>query len=143
MVKFQKNIIIIVFLFISNFLYSQLDSSATDKWMVFSIERMPQYAGGEDGLLRFIDAQINYDSIGQIKTEQIVFISCLVDTSGNTLSHFVLKGTREDLNKEALRVTRLIKFEKPALQKGRPIEVKYTIPITFDPKQLKLQNNIK
>ena len=52
--------------------------------------------------------------------------------SGFTFGHKVIKGVREDLDNEALRVTTLIKFERPAFQRGKPIEVKYTVPVVFN-----------
>ena len=60
-----------------------------------------------------------------------IFVSFYVDTMGNTINHSINNEIRNDLNEEALRVTRLIKFEKPAMQNGKPIIVKYTIPVEF------------
>lgn len=47
------------------------------------------------------------------------------------MNHKVLTGIRKDLNDEALRVVKLVNFEKPAMQSGKPIKVKYTIPVVF------------
>ncbi|HOW20834.1 MAG TPA: energy transducer TonB, partial [Tenuifilaceae bacterium] len=64
-------------------------------------------------------------------------------TSGLTINHKVAKGIREDLNNEALRVAKLIKFDRPALQKGRPIEVEYTVPIVFDLRHLQKKSKCR
>lgn len=46
-------------------------------------------------------------------------------------NHEIIKGIREDLNNEALRVAKLINFDRPAMQRGKPIKVKYTVPVEF------------
>ncbi|GAB2792207.1 hypothetical protein GCM10027275_41350 [Rhabdobacter roseus] len=124
----------LIILCASHFTYAQSDSSGFDELISFSVESMPQYNGSEEGMLRFIKSQINYSAIYKIEKEQTVIISFLVDTLGNTSSHFVLKGIRGDLDKEALRVVRMIKFEVPAKQKGKPIQVQYFIPVKFLPR---------
>lgn len=42
-----------------------------------------------------------------------------------------MKGLGDDFNTEALRVTQLIRFEKPAMQNGKPVKVQYTVPVEF------------
>lgn len=60
-----------------------------------------------------------------------MFVSCWVEPSGRTVDHQVTKGIREDLDEEALRVARSMYFNKPAMQNGKPIKVRYNIPIEF------------
>lgn len=99
--------------------------------MIFAVESMPHYSGGVEKLQKFIQSQIKYDSLVNFEREEIVYISCWVDTVGNTHSHTIMMGFRDDLDQEALRVSRLIRFAKPAKQGGKPVEVKYFFPIRF------------
>lgn len=131
MVKFGKFFFILLIIN-SNRIVAQSDTAFGHESMTFSIESMPKYSGGEENLKRFIGTQIRYDSISSFESESIVFISCWVDTVGNTAFHRVLKGVREDLDKEALRVARLIKFEEPAKQRGKPVAINYFIPVIFE-----------
>lgn len=92
-------------------------------------EAMPIYKGN---LLKFIEGNIIYPiSALSDSLEGKIFVSFYVDTLGNTFNHKIINEVRNDLDQEAIRVTRLIKFEKPAMHNGRPVEVKYTIPVEF------------
>ena len=50
----------------------------------------------------------------------------------DTLWHRVIKGVREDLDVEALRVAKLIKFDKPAMNNNEPIGVCFQVGILFN-----------
>ncbi len=105
------------------------DTLINDEWLVMYVENPPLYKGD---LKTFIQQQINYPETAKIDSiEGKVYICFWVDTIGNTVEHKVVKGIREDVNNEALRITKLIKFEKPAMQQGNPVRVSYTIPVVF------------
>lgn len=80
-------------------------------------------------LIHFIQTNIQYPSSA---VRDSVQGRVNIDTVGNTFNHRILKdGIREDLNQEALRVTRLIKFETPAFQKDKPVVINYVVPVVF------------
>ena len=60
-----------------------------------------------------------------------------VDTLGKTFDHRVVKGIRYDLDEEALRVAKLIQFETPAFQRGKPVFIEYSVPFVFEIKRRK------
>lgn len=60
-----------------------------------------------------------------------VYVKYLVDTLGITRDHLIEKGIREDLDSEALRITKMIKYETPARYKGKPVFFFYTLPVKF------------
>lgn len=62
---------------------------------------------------------------------EMVYVSYTVDTLGLTTKLQVVKGVRSDLNDEALKLAKLIKYEKPAMLGGQPILFQLTIPIRF------------
>lgn len=118
------------FLFIHTISFSQANDSL---FIVFGeIEESPKYKNSYSGLLQFIETNIQYpikaleDSI-----EGIVYVSFIVDTNGSTSDHKILKGIREDIDNEALRVIKLLIFEKPATLRGKPIKYEYLMPINF------------
>jgi TonB family protein len=127
----RKVLYIFVLCFCANTLFAQNDSI---EYIGISIaEDMPVFNGGIND---FIQANIKYPQ--SAKNDSIqgrVFISFWVDTSGITTEHEVAKGVREDLDKEALRVAKLIKFEKPAMQRGKPVKIQYTVPVEFSLKE--------
>ncbi len=125
-------IYVIMFLSMSCFSFAQSSDSSNSFQIVSSLESWPQYKRGYHDFLDFIHSQINVsDTLLQDSLKNIVYVSCIVDTLGNTSSHYILKGFSKELDKEALRVSKLIKFDKPAMQLGKPVRVKFIIPIEF------------
>lgn len=121
--------ILILFFSLAAFVNAQTVDTAKVEMITF-IEEAPFFYGD---LKEFIQGELVYPLSAKKDTiEGTVVISFKIDTLGLTVNHKVVKGIREDLNNEALRVAKLIKFDRPALQKGRPIEVEYTVPVVFD-----------
>ncbi len=105
------------------------DSIESD--LISIIEFPPLFDKSED-ILSFIDKNIIYPNTAIADSlEGIVAVSFWIEKDGTTSRHAIVKGVRNDLDEEALRVAKLIKFSKPAYQKGIPMSVKYTIPIKF------------
>ena len=122
-------ILILLFLLATNYVDGQTIDT-TDVEMVTFTDEAPFYNGD---LKKFIQGELIYPlSAKKDSVEGSVVISFTIDTLGLTVNHKVVKGIRDDLNNEALRISKLIKFDKPALQKGKPIAVEYTVPVVFD-----------
>lgn len=80
----------------------------------------------------FIDSVMIYPVSALSDSMQgIVFIRCEVEITGSTNNHCVLKGLSNDMNNEAMRIARLIKFDIPAKTRGKPVKINYVIPIKF------------
>ncbi|MDY9919534.1 MAG: energy transducer TonB [Proteiniphilum sp.] len=81
---------------------------------------------------KFINENLRYpESAKKDRIEGKIFVSFWIDTLGYTSEHKITKGIRPDLDEEALRVARLIKFDKPAINRGKPIGICFQLPITF------------
>lgn len=122
MVKTKVLYLICLFLMIS------VQSNAQDGTIMY-ISKGPEYKGN---LKKFIQKHICYpESAIKDSVQGRVMVMFIVDTSGMTINHTISKGIRKDLDDEALRVARLIRFETPAMQKKVAIKVPYTVPIDF------------
>jgi len=100
--------------------------------MIFALDSWPEFSGGILKFKEMIDSNLKYPKA--VVTDSIegkVYVEFDVETSGITSNHKILKGLHKDLDAEALRVARLIKFSKPAMQGGKPVKVRYTIPIEY------------
>lgn len=99
-------------------------------------ETWPSYNNDVDykKLTIFLKENLHYDDT--MSVPKIVYIKCVVDTLGNTHNHKVTQGASPSLDKEAIRVCRLIKFDNPAMQNGRPVSIDFTIPVKFEPNQI-------
>lgn len=89
-------------------------------------------------LNEFIVENLRYpETAKKDKIEGRVFVCFWIDTLGYTIEHKVAQGIRPDLDEEALRVARLIKFDKPAMNKGKPIKVVFMLPFDFKSDSIK------
>ena len=95
-------------------------------------EVMPEFIGGEDALIRFLNKKIIYPKFeleGDIEGE--VIIEFLVDKDGSISHAKVIKSATPGFDKEALRVVRMMPRWKPGMQGGEPVKVLFNVPITF------------
>lgn len=108
--------------------FSQEKDSCSISTITF-VEEKPIFNGN---LKDFIQNHIKYpQKAEQDLLEGTVVIVYWIDSLGVTFDHKVIKGIRKDLDEEALRVTKLIKYERPAMQRGKPIKIRYTVPVEF------------
>ncbi len=103
------------------------------KDQVFTVvERMPQFPGGEEALLKFISSSIKYPKIAQENGIQgRVICDFIVNTDGSINDIRIVRGVDPSLDQEALRVLSESPQWTPGTQRGKAVRVKYTVPITF------------
>lgn len=90
------------------------------------------YRGGEKRLNKEIAKNLTYppqavkDSISGT-----VYLSFIIDTKGHSTEIRVIKGIREDLDKEAVRCVDLLDDWIVGRNNGKKVKMSHTIPITF------------
>lgn len=98
----------------------------------YVVEEMPEYPGGMSAMMRFIVKNLKYPEEAQkngIKGR--VLVNFVVDVDGTLTEIKVFQAVNPYLDKEAIRVVSSMPKWKPGRQKGKPVKVKYTIPINF------------
>ncbi len=97
------------------------------------VDVMPQFPGGDQGLVKFIAEHTSYPEGAKITgTQGKVFVKFAVEKDGSIGQISILQGVDPVLDAEALRVVgKLPKFEKPGLIDGKPVAVWYVIPINY------------
>jgi TonB family protein len=60
-----------------------------------------------------------------------VYISFIVEPDGSVSNVRVIKGIDQTLDEEAVRVVKSSPIWKPGTQRGKPVRVTYTFPVTF------------
>lgn len=96
------------------------------------VEKMPQFPGGDRELLKFIGSSIKYPVLAQENNIQgRVVISFIVNTDGTVVEPEVIRRIDPSLDAEALRVVKNFPKWNPGEQRGKPVRVKYTVPIQF------------
>lgn len=98
----------------------------------FIVEEMPEFPGGENALRSYIAKSIKYPIIAQENGIQgKVYVSFVVDKDGGISDAKIVRNVDPSLDKEALRVINSLPKWKPGKQRGKPVRVAYTVPISF------------
>ena len=91
------------------------------------VEEMPELIGGLSGL----QSRIKYPEIAKkAGVEGRVYLQFVVDEQGNVQNPVVTRGIGAGCDEEALRAIMNAKF-KPGKQRGQPVKVKMSLPVTF------------
>ena len=96
------------------------------------VEDLPAYPGGTDALQKFLQSNLRYPE--QEKKEGIhgiVVVTYVINAKGDVTNAKVLRGLTPDIDKEALRLTNIIKGWQPAKQHGKSISMMVQMPIMF------------
>lgn len=96
------------------------------------VEEMPQYPGGVGKLMEYVSMNVRYPKEAESKSIQgRVIITFVIEKDGSIEDAEVVKSVDPALDAEALRVVKAMPKWTPGKQEGKPIRVKYTMPITF------------
>lgn len=96
------------------------------------VENMPEFPGGDKALLQWIAKSVKYPAVAQKNgIEGKVYVSFVVTKTGEVANVTIARGVDPSLNKEALRVVSSMPAWKPGRQKGKAVNVNYTVPINF------------
>jgi TonB family protein len=106
------------------------DSGAETVFQV--VEQMPEFPGGMKAMTKFIGDSLYYSyRARRAQIQGTVYVSFLVETSGKVSDVHVLKGLGYGLDQQALRVVKAMPRWNPGRQSGRPVAVRYSLPIRF------------
>ena len=95
-------------------------------------EVLPEYPGGMEAMMKFVSENIKYPAEAHTKGIQgRVLISYVVEKDGSLSNIHVVRSVDPLLDAEALRVANLMPKWKPGKQGGKPVRVKFVLPVTF------------
>ena len=93
---------------------------------------MPKFPGGEKGLMTFIFNKVIYPpSAREQGIEGKVYVRFCVTKTGKVEKVSIARGADPILDKEALRVVKMLPNWQPGENGGRKVSVWYTVPINF------------
>ena len=96
------------------------------------VEDMPEFPGGDLGLMKYIQKNVKYPPIAkEYNITGKVYVQFIVNKSGSVTNVKIVRSVDKNLDAEALRVVRSLPKYKPGKQRGKPVSVQYTIPINF------------
>ena len=97
------------------------------------VEKMPEFPGGQQALFKYLSENVKYPVIAQENGIQgRVICQFVVNKDGSIVEVEVVRsGGDSSLDKEAVRVIKSMPKWKPGQQRGKPVRVKYTVPVNF------------
>ncbi len=106
--------------------------SQTDPKVFDTVEQMPEYPGGMQAMIEFLQANMKYpEDAAKQKVEGRVMVQFVVETDGSVTDVHVAKQVFPSLDAEAIRVVQAMPKWTPGKDKGRVVRVKYNLPIVF------------
>lgn len=95
-------------------------------------EVMPSFPGGDAKLMTWLSQNIQYPAIAEENGVQgRVIVRFVVGKDGTIRNPKILRSVDPSLDKEALRVVKAMPIWIPGKQKGIPVAVYFTLPVTF------------
>ena len=108
------------------------EEEVADNFVFVTVEDMPEFPGGVPGLLKWISDNVNYPTIAaENGIEGRVNCQFVVNADGSVSDVVVMRSLDPNLDKEAIRVLKLLPKFKPGQQRGKPVRVKYSVPVRF------------
>lgn len=99
----------------------------TEEDFFVAVEQMPVLKNG----MKSIQEKIQYPEMAiKANIQGRVYVQFIVNEKGEVEDPVVLRGIGGGCDEEALRVIKQAKFS-PGLQRGRPVRVRYSLPIIF------------
>ena len=95
-------------------------------------EEQPMFPGGMEELMKYLQKEIKYPKEAQDKgTQGRVVVQFVVNKDGSICEAKVVKPVDPLLDTEALRVVSAMPNWTPAKQKGEPVRIRFTLPVSF------------
>ena len=110
---------------------AQNKKAAIDK-VYEKAEVMPEFPGGEQAMMKFVAENVQYPE--EAKEKEIsgrVLVGFIVEKDGSVNEVKIVRGIGGGCDEEAVRVVKAMPKWKPGKQKGKPVRVHYTLPLTF------------
>lgn len=105
----------------------------TTKNVVYDVtETLPQFPGGQGVMMKYLAANIKYPaSAVKAKKQGCVIVGFIVQKDGSITHAKIVRSIDPELDAEALRVVKGMPKWTPGTQLGKPVSVKYTLPVKF------------
>ena len=91
----------------------------------------PTYPGGTEKMFEFINENLRWPKDDGSCILGRVIISFIVEKDGSLTDVKVEKSIDPSFDKEAVRVVKSMPKWEPGMYRGKPVRVKYCIPISF------------
>jgi len=92
------------------------------------VEKMPELIGGIESIMD----KIEYPELARrTGIEGRIVVQFVIDEKGNVVNPQIVRGIGGGCDEEAIEAVKQAKFT-PGMQRGKPVKVQFSIPITFN-----------
>ena len=114
----------------------------TDTTVYRVVEKMPEYPGGIDKLMKYIRTSTEkyWDKVDPKVKHQFIYVESIyrrvvviftINENGQVTDPEVLRRVDKDLDKEAIRIIKSMPRWIPGEHKGKKVKVRFTLPVMF------------
>ena len=137
----KSNLLLLLFFLAPLLVFSQADSAKYEKMtgkldttlVKFNmLEQAPQFKGGMHGFAAYLKENLVYPKQAQRNgTSGKVILSFVVEKDGSITDVTVVEGIGDGCDEAAVKALKKSPKWLPGVQDGRPVRVKYNIPLAF------------
>lgn len=110
----------------------QITATPEDTMVLRTVEQLPEFPGGIVMFMKWLTRNLQYPvPAQQRKIQGKVVVSFIVNKDGSIASPTVVTGVDPLLDREALRVIKMMPRWKPGIQDGKPCRTMFAIPVNF------------
>ena len=95
------------------------------------VEEMPQFPGGNEAMQKYIAENLKYPKTATKGEQGRVIVSFVINKRGKVGDVKLIRSVSPELDAEAVRVIQDMPDWIPGKQRGKAVNVRYTIPIVF------------
>lgn len=108
------------------------DTLNLDQPIFGKVQEQPEYPGGYAKMMNFLRKKMTYPKAAvRQRIEGTVYVAFIVDEEGRVKDVRTLRGISRECDAEAERVVRLMPKWKPGKLDGKPVPVRFVMPIMF------------
>ena len=96
------------------------------------VEQYPEFPGGMTEYMKWLTRNLRYPDIARsLKIQGKVVVQFIVNQDGSIADAKVVKSVNPHLDREAMRVIRMMPSWKPGIQDNKPCKTMVAVPIVF------------
>ncbi|WAC41558.1 energy transducer TonB [Pedobacter sp. SL55] len=130
----KKTIVIVLIMLLGiSFSKAQTMPTAEDKIYSFvAMENPPKFPGGMAAFYKFLGENMKYpEQAKKTNVQGTVFVSFIIEKDGSVSNVKTVRGLGAGTDQEAERVLGLSPKWAAGTKEGKPVRVKYNIPVKF------------
>jgi len=112
--------------------YGDIGELAPEEMIYEGVDQEPSFPGGDKAMNAFIQLKTQYPQLPrEMGIQGIVYVGFIVNKDGSISEVITKNNLHIDLEKEAKRVIGIMPNWIPGEQAGKPVRVRYVVPINF------------